>query len=118
MNANELLNQLRADPAFATKYGGLKSIDELKAQLTLDGYDLSTNEIEAGLNQLKAKAGELSDADLASVTGGADGGDKVGWYKKTCPKCGAPTKIDSDNLYLTWYCTKCDAAGSVPFMDK
>lgn len=117
MDVNELLGKLRTDPAFATKYGRVKSIDELQAQLKSDGYDLSTDEIKAGLNQLRAKAGELSDSELAGVTGGADGGDTVGFYKKTCPKCGRPTRTEWVDLGMYWYCDACGARGATIMPD-
>lgn len=121
MGVNELLGKLRTDPEFAAKYSGLNTIDQLQAQLKSDGYNLSTDEIKSGLAQLKAKTGELSDADLAGVTGGSDDGQKVGFYRKTCPECGGPTRVPAGELGVYWYCTKwpeCKGNGIVLLPDS
>jgi len=89
MDINELLGKFRSDPAFAAKYRHLSNVNEIQAQLKADGYDLSVDEIRAGIGQLQGASGELSEAELAGVAGGNE------QYKK-CPKCGCKNWNESE----------------------
>jgi len=84
MDINELLGKFRSDPAFADKYRNLTAVNEIQAQLKADGYNLSLDDIRAGINQLQGASGEMSEAELAGVAGGALRTEQV----KKCPKCG------------------------------
>jgi len=104
MDINELLGKFRSDPAFADKYRNLTDVNDIQAQLKADGYDLSVNEIRAGIGQLRGATGEMSEAELAGVAGGSD----VDANGKGCPKCGCKqiTCVHHDGKY-TYTCVNC-----------
>ena len=53
------------------------------------------NNLKEEVETLNKKLVELTDEELAHVTGGVSDGDKVG----VCPICGTPTKVEEITLY-------------------
>jgi len=104
MDINELLGRFRSDPEFAAKYRNLSNVNEVQAQLKADGYDVSVDEIRAGIGQLQGASGELSEAELAGIAGG--GGSNESW--KSCPKCGSKNiKEQQFGSHTQYTCLDC-----------
>jgi len=109
MNINGLLDRFRSDPAFAAKYRNLTDVNEIQAQLKSDGYDVSLDDVRAGIGEFQGTSGELSEAELAGVAGGS-GVDANG---KKCPQCGSknlsygPRSSASKHYTRTVTCNDC-----------
>ena len=103
MNINQILEKLSTDKALAEKYAALKDTDAILAQAKADGFDVTREDVEALLAKLGGKSGELSEPELAVVTGGTDDKDERG----KCPECGTPMDINSPGIGLELKCFQC-----------
>ena len=66
------------------------------------------NALKEEVETLNNKLKELTDEELAHVTGGVSDGDKVG----VCPICGTPTKVEEitlfENIKIQYeFCSNC-----------
>lgn len=87
MDLDALVSRFRSDPEFVAKYRSLGDVTAFQKRLRADGYDLTTTEIRMAAGELLSiVTSQLSDADLACVTGGAD---TLAVRDDACPKCGS-----------------------------
>jgi predicted ribosomally synthesized peptide with nif11-like leader len=72
MSMEKLFEKFASDDAFAQKYAGLSSLDDVLKQAREDGYSVTEEEAKA---YIADHSGELSDENLSSVAGGFFGSD-------------------------------------------
>ena len=69
-SAKAFYQRITTDEAFNTKYENASSDEERQEIITSAGYDFTSEEWEATLADLNSSEEELSDAELAEVSGG------------------------------------------------
>jgi predicted ribosomally synthesized peptide with nif11-like leader len=67
MSMEKLVERFTSDEAFAQKYAGLSSLDDVLKQAREDGYSVTAEEVKA---YIASHPEELPDEDLSSVAGG------------------------------------------------
>jgi len=70
VNVKQIIERFKSDMAFAKKYSALKSVEAVLEQAKADGFEVTTEDIRATISQLGKQSCELSEDDLAVVTGG------------------------------------------------
>ena len=70
MNINHIIEKFKSDKAFAEKYSALKGVDAILEQAKADGFDVTAEDVQAAIGQLGKQSGELSESELAVVSGG------------------------------------------------
>ena len=84
MDINQIIEKFKNDPAFAAKYSALTGVDAILEQAKADGYDVTKEDIVEAIQQLNKQSGELSESDLAVVSGGKATTDN--WDPVECAK--------------------------------
>ena len=69
-SAKAFYQRITTDEAFNTEYENASSDEERQDIITSAGYDFTSEEWEAALTSLNSSQEELSDAELAEVSGG------------------------------------------------
>ena len=88
MNIHQIIEKFKSDAAFAAKYSALISVDAILEQAQTDGFDVTPEDVQAAISQLGKQSGELSESELAVVSGGKP--TKNRWDAEGCKPIGRP----------------------------
>jgi len=102
-NLNEVIERLKTDTEFSDHYTSLQSMESILAQAKKDGYEVTREDVLKLLSQIRNGAAnngsvELSDAELAVVSGGDVGKMPPSYTDNYDPVRCAPGKSCSDGF--------------------